>query len=232
MKKVISNLLLTVLISLINVSCHTQPSNINSISQTTPPQVAMEIKRKWEEQTTLLDRDKLLKDYPGKKLELLVHLLEEAPSTQVSSELERVRKLPNPFEQMDEYDKYLLQAFFVIYGKQNDRDKLVDLLSAKCPRFIATSAIELEVASLNVKDPFLVLLDSYDKAQDPGARKYLIEIVREALKDLSEKYADDPEFAKMARAWYVDHQSSINTNPYYHPFGHFPEQRDLFVPSH
>ncbi len=80
------------------------------------------------------------------------------------SELARVRELPSGYEQMEEYDKYLLQAFFLIYGKQNDRDKLVDLLSAKCPRFIATSPIELEVASLSVKDPFLVLLDSYDKS--------------------------------------------------------------------
>jgi len=156
--------LVGVLISLSSFSCHLQPSNVNSISQTTPPQVALEIKRKWDEQTRLLDRDKLQKDYPGQKLDLLVKLLEEAPSTQFNSEFERVRELPSGYEQMEEYDKYLLQAFFLIYGKQNDRDKLVDLLSAKCPRFIATSPIELEVASLSVKDPFLVLLDSYDKS--------------------------------------------------------------------
>src|SRR5213078_4080195 len=73
--KEIGNLLLTVFISVSSVSFHSQPSNVNSISQATPPQVAMEIKRKWDEQTRLLDRDKLLKDYPGKKLDLLVKLL-------------------------------------------------------------------------------------------------------------------------------------------------------------
>lgn len=37
--------------------------------------------------------------------------------------------------------------------RATDRDRLVDLLSAKSPRFIAASALELEIASLEIEHP-------------------------------------------------------------------------------
>lgn len=74
------------------------------------------------------------------------------------------------------------------------------LLSAKCPRFIATSSIELEVASLELKDPFLILIDSYDNAESVQTQRSLLSILRESLKDLSQKYPNDSEFSSMGRA--------------------------------
>lgn len=158
---------------------------------------------------------------------MLVKLLEEAPATQFSSELERVRKGPNTYEQMDAYDKYLLQAFFLLYGKRNDRDRLVYLLSAKCPRFIATSPVELEVASVEINQPFLILFDSYDAAIN-GERRYLLSILRDSFKDLSKDYPNNQEFVSVSKSWYLANQSKVIANPYYHPLGLGP-QRDLFV---
>ena len=114
---------------------------------------------------------------------------------------------------------------------RKDRDALLQLLAAKCPRFIGTSPIELEVASLQIGQPIRTVLDSYQIA-DSNGKKRLSSILPDSLKDLSERYPDDEEFVAKARAWYLDNASQISINPYYHPFMPVAEQRDLFVRKH
>lgn len=188
-----------------------------------------DIKDRWEKKCKTLDRVTLPKEYPQKKLQILDKILKEIPESGLNAELERLRKDPTEYEQLSEYNKYFLQAFFVIH--RTDHDALVHLLSAKCPRFIATSPIELEVASLQFDQPFLTLLDSYQTA-DSNGKKRLSSILRDSLKDLSERYPNDEEFVAKARAWYLDNASEISINPYYHPFMPVAEQRDLFVRKH
>jgi hypothetical protein len=86
------------------------------------------------------------------------------------------------------------------------------------------------VASVETKEPFLILFDSYNAATD-GEKSFLLNILRDSFKDLSEKYPDS-EFVsvRMSRTWYKENASKIKTNPYYHPAGR-AEQRDLFVPT-
>lgn len=224
-----SKVLLSALMLTLGVSCSSklaQSSGINPARQ--GPSPAIDIKSRWEEQCKGLDRAKLGKDYPGKKLELLVKILQDSPVSQFNNEVERMRKEPDDYDQMEEYDRYLLQASFGMYAKQKNRDLLVHLLSAKCPRFVATSPVELEVASIEIKQPFLILFDSYDAAAD-GERVFLLSILRDSFKDLSKKYPHDDEFVKMSKVWYLDNESGITPNPYYHPLG-LGVQRDLFVP--
>lgn len=188
-----------------------------------------DIQDRWEQQCKTLDRAKLPKEYPQRKLDILVKILEEIPDSQLNAELERLQKDPTEYEQLSEYHRYFLQAFFLIHRK--DRAALVQLLAAKCPRFIATSPIELEVASLEVTEPFLTLFDSYQIANREG-KKRLAGILRDSLKDLSQEYPNDDEFVAKARDWYVNNASQISINPYYHPFMPVAEQRDLFVRKH
>ena len=93
---------------------------------------------------------------------------------------------------------------------------------------MANSAIELEVASLDIPRPLLILFDSYSKASN-GERAYLLNILRHAFKTLSKNYPDDNAFIEASRSWYLENESKIMPNPYYHPFVDFAEQRDLFV---
>lgn len=82
---------------------------------------------------------------------------------------------------------------------------------------------------METKEPFLILFDSYNAATD-GEKSFLLNILRNSFKDLSEKYPDDSEFVRMSQTWYKENASKIKTNPYYHPAGR-AEQRDLFVPT-
>lgn len=225
--------LLVGMIALVSTLCCThQTATIRNNHMATEEQKgpATKIKRQWEEECKKLDPMKLTKEYPGKKLDIMAKLLKAAPAPEVKNELERVRNEPNDYYQMSDYDQYLLQAFFGIYASKRNRDGLIYLLSAKCPRFIATSPVELEIASLEITEPFLILFDSYAAASTDGERRFLLSILRDSLRDLSQKYANDTDFLKESRDWYTQSVSKITINPYYHPAGR-AEQRDLFVPK-
>jgi hypothetical protein len=229
--KEINNRTFLSLVILVTAGCKTaghQPQTVNLQAAPEAAISAIDIKGSWEEQCKKLDPIKLTKDYPGKKLDILLSLLKKAPESQVNAERERIRRESNEYEQMEEYDRYLLQSLVLISANAKDRAGLVYILSAKCPRFIANSPIELEVASLEIAQPFLILFDSYDKATD-GEQRYLLAILRHAFKEFSPKYPDDREFVAASKAWYLENESQIKPNPYYHPFVDFAEQRDLFV---
>ncbi len=48
---------------------------------------------------------------------------------------------------------------------------------AKCPRFVATDAIELYLANSGVPDPLLILFDSYEESKNAPAHNEIIEIL-------------------------------------------------------
>jgi len=215
---------------LFSVSCGRGPQTLERSNDAVPSPVdaRAEIKSRWEQSCKSLDQKQLGTHYPGRKLDLLMDVLKQTPVAEVNSERERIRRDPTDYEQLEEYDRYLLQALYLRSANAKDRDGLIYLFSGKCPRFVANSAIELEVASLDIHQPLLILFDSYDKASN-GQRAYLLEMLRHAFKALSKQYPDDNAFIDASRAWYVENESKIVPNPYYHPFVDFVEQRDLFV---
>jgi hypothetical protein len=217
---------------LFGVSCHDEKNNIESGSQqpTVRKDVRSEIKSTWEQSCKALNEQQPGREIAGKKLDLLINLLKQRSPEEVNAERERVKSEPVDYDHMDQYDSYLLQALFVISANAKDRQQLVSLLSAKGPRFVANSAIELEVASLEIDKPLLILFDSYDKATD-GQRSWLVNVLRHGFKDLSKQFSDDEQFISASKTWYLANEPRIKPNPYYHPFVEFPEQRPLFVPQ-
>jgi len=53
-----------------------------------------------EQSCKTLDKKQLGKEYPGKKLDLLIRLLEQAPPAQLNAERERVRGESTDYEHM------------------------------------------------------------------------------------------------------------------------------------
>ena len=115
----ISKFLFAGLMLALTVACSSKqarsPVNDAGAAQPSP---TVDIKSRWEQRCKELDKLKLGKDYPGKKLDLLAEILQEVPPSQFKSEVERVRKEPAGYDHMEEYDRYLLQAAFGIYAKQ------------------------------------------------------------------------------------------------------------------
>ena len=202
---------------LATASCNSKPPQVNSANHQNSGQAEMrnDIKARWEQESKALDKEKAGKDYPGKKLDLLIKILKQAPTTQVNAEQERVSRETKDYDHMEEYDRYLLQALVAISAKANDRDRLVKLLSTKSPRFIAASALELEIASLEIKHPLLILFDSYDKATG-DERRYLADILRHAFLTISKDHPNDAEFVDASKAWYLENASEtlrLSTHP-------------------
>jgi hypothetical protein len=217
---------------LASASCNSKPQQMNSSNHQNSGQAdaRTNIKAHWEQESKGLDREKLGQNYPGKKLSLLIKILEQTPTTQVNAEQERVSRETNDYDHLEEYDRYLVEALVAISTKARDRDRLVKLLSAKAPRFVAGAAIELQIALLEIDRPLLILFDSYDQATG-DERRDLLDILRHAFITLSKDRPDDAEFVVASKAWYLENASRMKPNPYYNPYFAHAEQRDLLVPK-
>jgi hypothetical protein len=213
-----SSLPLVVLLLTSVMACHSQtPPSAPPLAAKAKQEWPVNIQSQYDEQLKRLEPARQSKDYPGKKLDIMQRILEKLPPEQFSFEVDRIRKVPEDYEQMDSYNQILLEAIFNIYDLKNDRISLVHLLSAKCPRFVAGSAVE-----------FGVFFDSYQGAVDDGERRYLLRILRRAFDDISEKYTDDDDFLRESRQWYTANAPHLSVNPYYHPAGIMPAERKLF----
>lgn len=130
---------------------------------------------------------------------------------------------------MSDYDQNLLQLFVIRAVQQRDRKKLVYLLSAQCPRFVATDAIELYIANSGMPDPLLILFDSYEQSKNMPAHNEIIEILSNIFRSMQREHPDDREFVNASKDWYLKHKNNLKVNPLYHPSSDFSGSRDFFV---
>src|SRR6266404_2771707 len=120
------------LIQVLTLNCRSQAPLAES-SPTASPTLkqsseSLHISQIWEEERAQLNKNS--KDYPAKQLDILQSLIEKLPPDQLDNEFERIRSAPTSYRQMSDYDQNLLQLFVIRTIQQQDRKKLVYLLSA------------------------------------------------------------------------------------------------------
>jgi hypothetical protein len=180
----------------------------------------------WRKKTEKLSRQS--KDWPRRYLDALVNLLEQAPDEQFAAELERVRSSKSDYALMSDYDQTLLVALTVKLLDQKMTDKIVYLLSGKCPRTIATVPIEKYFAIKSL-DNLVLLFDSYQTAISEDAKRTNFKALAAAFRNLHKRNEDEDQFIARARQWFVGNQSSLKVNPYYAPNGLSKSTRDFFL---
>ncbi len=185
------------------------------------------LRQLWEDKIKKLDKQS--KDYPVKRLDMLRSLLSEAPEQQLSNELQRITASPIDYSHLDEYEQTFLQAFAVRDVVAQDRVKLVNLLSSKCPRHIGAEPIELYLAHSAIPDPLLVLFDSYDGAATKQAKESLLSVLGDAFKTLRNRFSNNEDFVNASKEWYLSHKDKARINPNYHPNSPFPENQQLLI---
>ena len=189
------------------------------------------IREQWEARVKELDLLKVGKDYPAKRLEILQPLLANAPDEEIRTEFERIRSSPTAVPDMSEYDRTLLQAFVETTVKNGDRDKLVYLLSSKCPPFIATVPIELYLAESGMTTPLLVLFDSYEKATADRSKRFILEVLKRVFGPVVQEESSEKEFLAASKDWYLRVGSKLKINIHYHPAALDDDDRELFLKS-
>ena len=103
-----------------------------------------------------------------------------------------------------------------------DRERLVALLSKRCPNRIhwpENVEFYLAVRAKRLRDPILILGEAYSKSQVPETRHALAAAVRRGFVDLGIRGKDDAEYVKNAMQWYVaeEESSQLATLPYRFP---------------
>jgi hypothetical protein len=168
------------------------------------------------------------KDWPRQSLQVLVALLDQAPPDQVSTELERLRNSKTDYDRMSDYDQTLLQALIVRLLDRDSRDKIIYILSGKCPRYIATVPIELYFAIKSLGN-LQLLFDAYQTAINEDARRISFSALAAAFRNLKQANERQDEFIARAKQWFLANQPNLKVNPYYAPNGLSKTTTDFFL---
>jgi len=187
----------------------------------------VKVKNQWNEKSRAFDRQS--KDYPSRKLNLLLSLLKDASPQQVYAEAERLEQLPDSHADLSDFDQTEVQAFVTLFAAEEKPTKLIQLIAVVCPRSIGAEPIELYLASLERSAGVIVLFDSYEIAVRQKPRASIMTILRSAFRPFSGRYPDNNEFASAAKRWYLTNKNTLRVNPYYHPDSLVPDNQQLFV---
>lgn len=220
------------LIIVLSLSCGSRqlPSEAQAPqSQPSDQKPRIDIQLLWEERVKNIDFSKVRKGAEVERLSILEALLEQAPPEQVQAEFERLRSSPTPANKLTDYDTTLLQLLVERAVKRGERDRLVDLLSAKCPRFVGVDSLELYLADSKLPDPLLVLFDSHERAANDDSKRVLMEILKRVFGFVISEHTDEKKFLVASKEWYSRVGNKLQINVDYHPIPLGRPNKELFV---
>ena len=215
-----------VFITVISLSCvnksqqpKPEPSPVqNQVAAST----SLKLKEIWTAQASKLNRQS--KSLPAEKLDIILTLLDKAPEDQVQKEMEELRGNPTAGMDLPDFEHVLLEAFVVRGVRQKNRQMLIYLISAKCPRVVSTSPIELYIAESNLPDPLLILIESYRKSVIEDTRETLLESLSRVCSLVRKAFSDDNDYVSAVEDWYLKNKDHIKSDPWYMQMPYVPER--------
>jgi hypothetical protein len=129
------------------------------------------------------------------------------------------------------FQRLVVSEMVSAFLNDGDRDRLVLLLSKRCPPIYHHIEIELMLAihGKKLKHPITILGDAYAKCDTPQVKKTIAQALRHAFEGSGVRARDDTEFVKLAMTWYDREKETLELNGRY---GHMvgPAERFLLVP--
>lgn len=127
-------------------------------------------------------------------------------------------------------ESILLDVIFGILYEAGDRDNLVRLLAAKCPKEVVGLPVEYYLETGRHPLGVLVLADAYACSADPAVKSAISKTLRRSMHGIMEYHGDDEEFVKLYWVWYLNYKARYKLNSDYINELELEEQ-PLFVKS-
>ncbi len=118
----------------------------------------------------------------------------------------------------DTFSRDVLAFLVTASAELKERDKLVDILAIRCPRWVEWPvSIESFLASRSkvIKDPIVVLGDAYSKSRVPETQRDLAAAVHRAFQDFEIDGDDDAQYVDNAMIWYRKEKPRFEVNDRY-----------------
>jgi len=188
---------------------------------------SLRLEEMWTAEASKLNNQ--TQSFPAEQLDLLLTLLDRSPEDQVIKEMEELRAKPAAESELSEYERVLLEAFVFRAVRQSNRQMLIYLISAKCPRFVGSTSLELYLTMFYSPDPLLILIESYRKSENEDARKTLLQTLNHVCSLSRKTFSDDNDYVSAIEDWYLKNKDHIKPDPYYEPNSLSSSRRILFV---
>ena len=219
-----------ILLTVVSLSCMDKSqqtrTEIPPVQDQAAASPSLRLKEIWTAQASKLNNKS--KSFPAEQLDLLLTLLDKAPEDLVIKEMEQLRAKPAAESELSEYERVLLEAFVVRWVRQNNTQMLIYLISAKCPRFVGSTSLELYLTMFYSPDPLLILIESYRKSVNEDARKTLLQTLNHVCSLSRETFSDDNDYVSAIEDWYLKNKDHIKPDPYYVPNSILSSNRILF----
>jgi hypothetical protein len=194
---------------------------------------AVKIEKVWEERVERLHEklksSNINKGSVGEEWDILAELLRSASAGVADAELDRILRSNKAYEQMSPYEQTFIQFHIDKYENENNREKLVYIISNKSPRNVGYVSLELGITNGKKPENLIVLFDAYDRALDAQTKRQLLAILRSVFADLQKQYANDDQFLAASKQWLLDNQTTLKINPSYSPSALDLERRKFFI---
>lgn len=183
------------------------PDNQNSVNQ--PDEKPITLEERWLEKTK--DAESLKKDQlkyrtvQQYKEKVTMELLEDLSKEQLEKEFQNFLKTP---KEMNEFQRYLNEAFFNNFLETKNTEMLIGLLSKKCPNIFQ---LEFNLALSELDNPIDIMYKSYLKADEDSKRR-LFRAFESAFPNLRKQYEDDDAFVEACNKWYLENKDTYILN--------------------
>ncbi len=173
-----------------------------------------ELKEAWQKEASEVPRKK---EFAGKTTYILMEKLKITEQSVIDSETKRI--LADNLLLMDlqknTFDIIFLDILIFNELKSKNYEKLLSILSSKCPIYLGFLAIE-DYFAVNSIDNINIFFEAYKQAKTPDAKFWTLFTLRRIFRKQRKLFPDDDaKFVEESKKWFDKNKKNITINPSY-----------------
>jgi hypothetical protein len=173
-----------------------------------------ELKDVWQKETAEVPKTK---EFAGAGTTILMNKLKITEQSVIDSETERILTseiLLVDFHQ-NAFDSTLLNVLIFNELEANNKEKLLTIISRRCPTKLGNTAIELYFAIKSINNINL-FFEAYKQAKTPDAKYWTLFTLRRIFRKQRKQFPDnDEKFIEESQKWFGNNKKNLTYDPYY-----------------
>ena len=189
-------------------------THANIVTNMQKEELINRIRSQWNRDISSISMDK---DYPANIIKALRGQLCKLSAEEMSEVFDYTIAIRTWHkEEGDDFDETLNETLILMYLDGGNREGIIALLAAHCPRVIGMGWLEWNIVSWNtIEDPILVFVEAYRKSLTPQNKDRILAIMKQAFRGLVSTDVAPDEFIAKCERWYLDNKKNLVINEKY-----------------
>jgi hypothetical protein len=157
------------------------------------------------------------KDFAGKKTTILIDKLKITEQSVIDSETQRILASETLFVdfQQNTFDSTLLNVLIFNELEANNEEKLLAIISRRCPTKLGNTAIELHFAIRSI-DNINLFFKAYKQAKSDDTKFWTLFTLRRIFRKQKKQFPEnDEKFVEESQKWFDKNKKNLKINSFY-----------------